>query len=97
MKTATYIRSPEGWNGDARLYKLSEPVEYGYSFDDDEELPTTEFVIVSAVYALFSGPETYIFPANEDGDVLTMSEMSGSYRGGTSHETALERAGFSVL
>jgi hypothetical protein len=96
MKTATYIKNLEGWRGDARLYRLSEPVEYGYSYDD-EELPTTEFVIVSAICAPFFGAETYIFPADEEGNAIEMGEMDGSYRGGASHAIALEGAGFSIV
>jgi hypothetical protein len=54
------------------------------------------YVIVSAVDAMFSGPETYIFPANEDGQIQDYGELEGSYRGGFDHVTALEGAGYAV-
>mgnify|MGYP001565118549 FL=1 len=81
-----------GWTGDAKLYKLSEPMQYGY----DEPESETQFVIVSATNAMFSGPETYIFPADEDGNVIDWGELDGSYRGGYNHWEALERAGYTV-
>lgn len=45
---------------------------------------------------MFSGPETYIFPANEDGKVVHWAELEGSFRGGLDHERALRNAGFEV-
>jgi hypothetical protein len=98
MKTAEYIKALDGWKGDARLYKLSEPMEYEKPWDNDgspAQQKQTEHVIVSAVYA-FSGPETSIFPADKDGDALNMAKLDGSYRGGLSHSEALRRAGYSV-
>ena len=90
MKTAKLVRVIEGWTGDARLYQLSEPIEHR----DDEK---TEYVIVSATVAPFSGPETYIFPSNSDGEVENWGELEGSYRGGLDHAEALRGAGFEVI
>ena len=58
MKTAERIKILTDWLGDSALYKLSKPLD-GHSK-----------VVVSAVYVPFSGPETYIFPYDDDkGDV----------------------------
>jgi len=46
---------------------------------------------------MFSGPETYIFPANGNGKVLSFLELEGSYRGGLNHFKALEGAGYVVV
>lgn len=81
--TATHIRTLSGFRGDARLYKLSEPLD------------GASFVIVSAVVA-YSGPETYIFPATEEGEISDYGEMDGSFRGGLDHEMALSMAGYEV-
>jgi hypothetical protein len=70
---ATYIKTIEGWTGDARLYELDGEIET-YSG------VKTNHVIVSATVVLFSGPETYIFA-----EVLDWSELPGSFRGGYSH------------
>lgn len=83
-KTATKIKNLNGWEGDARLYRLSEPLD-GH-----------EYVIVSAVVAMFSGPETYIFPADPEGEVTGWGELEGSFRGGLDHVEALEGAGYVV-
>ena len=62
--------SKEEFRGNASLYFLSSPVSW-YSYDEDcERIHETNYVIVSAVNALFSGPETYIFPSDERGNIL---------------------------
>ena len=53
-------------------------------------------MIVSSVVAIFSGPETYIFGAKEDGEPADFSELEGSYRGGLDHKKALKNAGYSL-
>jgi hypothetical protein len=82
--------------GDASLYRVDPPMTYG-DLCDEEDKGTTEFVIVSAVNVPFSGPETYIFPADSDGEVVDWLELDGSYRGGLDHEAALRGAGYEVL
>ena len=66
--TATFVRDLSNFTGTAKLYRLSRPVSYGWD-DEDPDRPTTEYVAVSATVAMFSGPETYIFPADENGEV----------------------------
>jgi hypothetical protein len=94
---ATFIRNLDGWRGDARLYKLLEPIEYDKPYgENDPPAKKTSYVIVSAVVVMFSGSETYIFPADENGESLDMGELGGSYRGGLSHKLALSNAGYEV-
>ena len=81
MKTATLVRRLTGFTGDARLYRLSEPHE-GHSL-----------VIVSATYVL-GEPETYIFAADERGEVTGWAELDGSAHGALDHSAALRRAGY---
>ncbi|MCK9597652.1 MAG: hypothetical protein M0R06_01350 [Sphaerochaeta sp.] len=99
MKTATFIKNLKGFQGEARLYKLSEPIEYDYDWEAEKNTKKTEFVVVSAISAAFdtSRPETYIFPADESGEVLDWSELEGSYRGGTNHTRALKKGGWEVV
>jgi len=87
MKKAEFIKSLGGsWNGDARLYKLTPPLD------------GAEYVVVSAVVPFFSGPETYIFPSNKKGEVESwMEEMEGSFRGALDHVEALGNAGYEVV
>jgi hypothetical protein len=74
--------------GDANLYRVDPPMAY--------EDGTTEYVIVSAVIAPYSGPETYIFPATESGEVIDWLELPGSFKGGMDHDEALRGAGYEV-
>lgn len=54
------------------------------------------FVVVSAAFVPYTGPETYIFPSDSRGVITSWGEMKGSYRGGLSHEKALTRAGYKI-
>lgn len=85
MSTATFTKSLSGFRGDVRLYKLDPPLCYD------------TYVIVSAIDNMFSGPETYIFPASSDGQVLSWGELEGSLRGVLDHAKALEAAGYEVV
>ena len=94
MNTAKELKKLEGFTGDARLFQVSPPVSYDYDYDTEQNQKSTEYVVVSAADVVFSGPETYIFPANEQGEVVDWSELEGSYRGGLDHRQALENAGY---
>lgn len=66
------------------LYRLEPPLE------------EHELVVVSAALVPYSGPETYIFPADADGDIASFGELEGSYRGDLSHAVALQGAGYTI-
>lgn len=73
------------WESDARLYRL-DPHPEGY-----------EYVVVSAVMVPYGGgPETYIFRADAQGNVLDWSELEGSLRGSLDHAEALRGAGYGI-
>ena len=81
--TATFIRKAAGtWVGDARLYRLSEPLG---GFDH---------VVVSAVTLLSGRPETYIFGSDDSGGETDWSDLPGSFRGAMDHARALGGAGY---
>lgn len=80
---ATFVKDLDNFIGTAKLWVLSEPIA-----DDEDE---TEYVATSAVDALYTGPETYIFPCDEQGNVLSWSELPGSFRGSLDHDQAISR------
>ena len=96
MNTAKELKKLDDFTGDARLFQLSQPVEYGYDYKAKKYEKSTEFVVISAASAMFSGPETYIFPANEEGEVVDWCELEGSFKGGLDHERALKNAGYEI-
>lgn len=99
MKTAKLLKDvSKDFTGSAGFYKLSEPIEWSeYDFEKEESIShKTSFVVVSATIAMFTGAETYIFPADKDGNIVDYGELEGSYRGGLDQKAALEGAGFSV-
>jgi hypothetical protein len=71
------------------LYRVDPPVVY----DEDKE---TDHVIVSASVVPVSGPETYIFPADSEGNILDWAELEGSFRGDLDHTRALIGAGYVI-
>ena len=88
MKTAELLRDVDTGPSQAgecvqRCYALSEPLD-GY-----------RFVVVSALHHK-DGPETYIFPSDDKGEIFDWGELTGSYRGGTDHAEALRRAGYVI-
>jgi len=87
MKTAYLVRDiptrPDGPS--QKLYRLG-----------DLDLSDSGFVVVSAVIPLYGGPETYIFPADEDGNITSWGELNGSFRGSLDHEKALRNAGYQI-
>lgn len=87
--TATQVTLKKGgWTGNARLYRCEPPMP-------TEDGPT-EYVVVSATVAWMSGPETYIFAADKDGNITNWCELPGSFRGGLDHDEALRGAGYEV-
>jgi hypothetical protein len=100
MNVATFVRDLDGFAGSAKLFKVDPPMEWSRYTAEREEKHKADFVIVSAVVVLFGGvgggPETYIFPSDEEGKVVDWLEMDGSYKGGLSHEKALKNAGYKV-
>lgn len=91
-KIAQQIKWVEkGLKGTAALFKLTPPIT-SVSWDDAVE--THEYVIVSAVVAMFSGPETYIFPADAEGYVTNWAELPGSFQGALDIWQALRNAGY---
>ena len=90
---ATLIRGdlPE-FEGHASLYGGLP----GVAYDADGVEHTTNYVIVSAVHDHLIN-ETFIFPADESGSVIDWGELDGSLRGATSHQKALEGAGYKLV
>ena len=86
MITATFVRHVR--TGGKQLYRLSEPVKYGWGKDR-----STRYVVVSAAHVL-GEVETYIFPSDSTGHILDWLEMPGSTKGTLSHETAIRNAGW---
>lgn len=94
IKTATFVKQRNA-QGEGRVYRLNPPIVHT---DWNGENPVEfEHVWVSAVDVMFSGPETYIFGSDENGEVLDWGELEGSYKGGLDHERALVDAGYTVV
>lgn len=86
-KTAVELvekRRTSGVGASWRLYHLSEPLD-GHAH-----------VIVSANVVMFSGPETYIFGADSNGEIVDWCELEGSFKGSLDHVAALNNAGYEV-
>lgn len=93
MKTATKIKVLDGFRGEAALFRVSPPMKLNSPVG---ELTTCDYVAVSAARAPLSGPETYIFAADEHGEIIDWCELPGSFRGALDLTKALDNAGYVV-
>ena len=90
-KTFKHVKKMDGFRGNADLYELSHPVTF-FSWKEDGDV-NTKFVVASSIDNEI-GTETYLFPSNESGEILSFSELEGSSRGIVSHEYVLNGAGY---
>lgn len=89
-KTATFLKKIDlsvnhGYAVEQRVYVMSPPHD------------GADFVLASAANAPYTGPETYLFPCDADGDVTCWGELDGSYRGGLDCDEAIRNAGYKVV
>jgi len=87
VKTATFMRKLSGFRGNAALYRVDPKMI-------DNTGKRYQYVVASAVQA-YSGPETLIFGADDDGEIANWSELDGG-RGYLSHEDAFIEADYEV-
>lgn len=68
-----------------KLWRVSSP----FSYTGHDDTYTGEYVITSAVSVL-GKPETYIFPADKNGNIVGWSELCGSFKGDLNHQKAID-------
>lgn len=91
MKTAQFIKDvSENFTGKAYLYKLSERMK-----DYDGQEVDTDYVVSSAATGM--GFETYLFPADEKGKVISWGELPGSIKGVCDTNVPLESLGYEII
>ena len=88
-------RTTPNFGAHHKVYRLSPPVDHE-DYAREGETRTHEHVTVSAASVPFSGPETYIFPSDADGNFGDFGELNGSYRVGLDHEKALRGLGYEL-
>lgn len=97
MNRAIFVRNrTENHVAEQRVYRCDPPMPRGEDFDGATKEPAA-FVVVSKVVVPFSGPETYIFASDADGDISDFMELPGSMRGEHTHEVVLAEAGYEVV
>ena len=93
QKTAQLIKDvSDDFRGNAQLFELSSYIRFR---NDKNKKENTPFVIVSQVKNTRWCPdgETYIFPADSKGKVLSWRELQGSTRGEVTPEKVLFELG----
>ena len=99
LNTAELLKDVSSdFKGEAKLYKLSEPVKYTGGYGDERKKRQTKFVVVSSISAApdHGGSETFIFPADATGKVQDWGELTGSDRGNVTHKHVLSSLGFNL-
>lgn len=62
------------FSGEARLYRVDPPAEY---LESEEQSRLTPYIVASATLVPMHGPQVFIFPADEKGDLLEWGEIGG--------------------
>lgn len=76
--------------GPCAVYELSEPLSW------DRERPPASYVFVSTS-TILGAPETYAFPCEPDGTVISWTELDGSAKGDVSHAAVLREMGYELV
>ena len=98
MIEARFVRDVSDlFKDEAHLFKMSQPVEWEDWTPDGLRTREADYVVASAAIVLFTGPETYLFPSDPNGEPISWCELPGSYRGGLSIKTAIENAGWKYV
>jgi hypothetical protein len=85
---ATFVKKADGFAEHAELFRLERPkTENGVRF---------QFIVVSTIKKApdTNRPETYIFPAYSNGEVLGLRELKGSFQGAMDISKALRDGGY---
>lgn len=83
------------FRGHAALYRCEPPMSDDYGYDSEHKPTTYEYVIASSTHVL-GQPETYLFGANADGEIVSWAELPGSRKGDVSHADVLGNAGYAA-
>lgn len=97
--TATLVRRQRSGGGaDQGLYLMDPPFESMDAWSEDpEETTRHRYVLASKAYVSWTGPETYLFAADRDGNVTDWAELSGSLRGDYTDEEVFDLSGYEVI
>lgn len=75
MRKYKFIKDiSERFSGTAHLYEVDPPVEY---LESEETSSLTHYVCASATMVPLLGPQVFIFPADENGELLDWGEIGG--------------------
>ncbi len=75
MRNIKFIKDiSERFRGTAHLYQVEPPVEY---IESEENSKLTPYVCASATMLPLGGPQVFIFPADENGELLDVGEIGG--------------------
>lgn len=97
MEQVKLITTQTSSNGAQQIVvELPRPIPYNWDRETEKFTEETKYIIVSAIPSPYSGPETYAFPADKEGNVLNYGELDGSMRGTLSHEEVLRNMGYEL-
>lgn len=95
---ATFVKDVSSkFRGRAEVFKVVPPVPWGDNYDTERYTHKTTYIVVSAATVMFSGPETYIFPCDANGNVKDWGELAGSRQGHLNIDRAIKDAGYEVV
>lgn len=95
---ATILRDTfPGMKGDKLLLRMDPPLASSeFNPDTNEYEPVAHEYVVSSATTVLGEPETYLFPATRDGEIVNWRELEGSQKGTLSHADVLAALGYAI-
>ena len=88
---AVFIKDLPNFAGTAKLWCLDTEYTYdNYRLTGSDRTQKTTYVVTSAADTLDRGPETFIFPADSEGEILSWIGLPGSLTDDLDHDRAIQ-------
>ena len=80
--------------GSQMLWKVTPPIITEPCYEGDTKKKFN--YIITSCASVFGQPETYVFGADKNGEILDWGELDGSFKGDFDHERAIIGAGYQI-
>jgi hypothetical protein len=84
MKMSKFATKVKDVNSKQVMWQLEPPLD------------GNKYVITSASTVDFTGPETYLFACDKEGNITNWCELPGSYRGELNHKRCFANIGYCI-
>jgi hypothetical protein len=83
-------------NSNKSAFKIKNILDTKILWEVLPRIDGNKYVITSTSDNMITGQETYMFAADEKGNIIDWGELEGSYRGSLDHKKCFENIGYSI-